>query len=204
MKNLQAHGKLWLLVLKHPPNSKCLQTFGPKMPRWQLSLWFLFLDMLQILHDVCGNHFGKLWPLLAKHAYIPPIPHQQNVTKCLTQKCPYDKYLCDCISYAADILWGRLKTLGKLWPLLAKHAYIPPNLQPSNVTDPTFHLQCVSWGKLRGGGGEKGEGDMFGVLATSYTGGGPVQPGTVYWLSPCITQQNGSNFPPLSTSCSVL
>ena len=53
--------------------------------------------------------------------------------------------------------------------LLPKHAYTGQS-PPSNVTESTFHLQCVSWGKLWGGGvlsrEEKGEGDMFGELDT--------------------------------------
>ena len=70
------------------------------------------------------------------------------------------------------------KSLSKLWPLLAKHAYIPP-ISSHQMSPTLLFTSNVSLGESRGGE-EKGEGDMFGVLATSYTGGGPVQPGTVY------------------------
>ena len=117
-------------------------------------------------------------------SYLPNL-QLLSVTKCLMQKWPNDIYLYDCIFYAADIfheVCGKhLENCGRCWPNMLTGLH-PPNLQPSSVTDPTFHLQCVSWGKLRGE--EKGGGDMFWVLATSYpASGGPVRTGTVYCVS---------------------
>ena len=53
------------------------------------------------------------------------------------------------------------KTLGRLWPVLAKHAYLPQI--SSQQMSPTLLVtsKCVSWGKLRG---EEGKG-VFGELA---------------------------------------